>query len=603
MGGSIVANSNSSCNLVLFSSKYDKYVNIQAIVVPKITRLLANFVLPKSKYPMEEIRDMELADPDFHSPAQVDLLIGSNALPELLLEGVKKIGGSLIAQSTIFGWVISGPVSTEMISSLSLEVNEFPPPVSADDEFCESLYDTTTARNSEGRYIVRLPFKSNFSVNIPIGSSRPSALAQYTCQESVFRRHPEMHEEYSKILNEYLTLGHAEPTSSKEVIVKNSFRSFYLPHHAVYKPDSTSTKTRVVFHASKRSNSGNSLNDILHIGPRLQYFALKTVTFGVDCAPYLAIRTLIQLARDGKEKFPQASQILLKEIYVDDIWSEKLLHSDFLKLQEESTTKTLGTEWNALSDCFSYKINPISPTTTITKRKLLSLASKLFDPAGWISPIIVQAKLLLQQIWLDGTDWDEDAKPHTTQKWNRFVTELSSISLIEIPRWIHFSPRCQTQLHGFCDASQKSYCAVVYIRIQNPDSVHTSILISKTRVAPIEPISLPRLELCGAVLLAKLVKTLLITIPVPNSDITLWCDSSIVLSWLEKTPSVWKTYIANRTAQIIRDVGNTKWRHVRSMDNPADLGSRGCTPMDLADNSLWWYGPSWLDKPQKEWPL
>ncbi|XP_046811897.1 uncharacterized protein LOC111689889, partial [Lucilia cuprina] len=376
----------------------------------------------------------------------------------------------------------------------------------------------------------------------------------------------------------------------------------------------------------------------------IQDFALKTVTFGINCAPYLAIRTLVQLAKESQEKFPQAAYILKHEIYVDDILSgshdiksaidslkqviyvlesagfplkkitsncseilasvpkNNLLDSDFLKFKETSTTKTLGIQWNALSDSFSYTIDPICPSNTVTKRQILSSVAKLFDPAGWISPIIIQAKMILQQLWLDGTGWDDKVKPCTLDLWNEFVTNLPLISNIKIPRWIEFAPSRMTQIHGFCDASEKAYCAAVYVRMQTDSMIESHLLVSKTKVAPIDPVSLPRLELCGAVLLSKLIKQLTITLPCHNYTLYLWTDSTIVLGWLEKPPNTWKTYVANRTAQIIRNVGNIPWRHVRSADNPADLGSRGCNPMQLTNNSLWWNGPIWLRKSPEEWP-
>ncbi|XP_075150821.1 uncharacterized protein LOC142224928 [Haematobia irritans] len=289
LGGQVVANSNSLCALSLFYELHDKVVDIKTIVVPKITRLLPSFSIPKPAN-FADLNGLQLADPNFFSPGHVDLLLGSNVIPHLLLEGVRSIWGSLVAQSTIVGWVISGPVSVCTVSSYSIQTTEVSNDMlsrqlkqfwdqeeltsetcsTADDQYCEDLFIRTTFRNSEGRYVVRLPFKEDFHNRSPLGSSRQMALGQYIRMEKSTSKNPEIALEYNNVLREYLTLKHMSDTSPREISSNGSFHSFYLPHHAVIKPERRSTKVRVVFNASKRTESGRSLNDVLHVGPTLQ---------------------------------------------------------------------------------------------------------------------------------------------------------------------------------------------------------------------------------------------------------------------------------------------------------------------------------------------
>ena len=166
-----------------------------------------------------------------------------------------------------------------------------------------------------------------------------------------------------------------------------------------------------------------------------------------------------------------------------------------------------------------------------TKRAVLSDIARLFDPAGWLAPIVISAKIIMQQIWQDNTAWDECIKPLTLIKWHNFLKYYDNINKIRIPRWIQFTPSTKIEFHGFSDASEKAYSAVLYALvtpINGPISV--TLLFAKTRVAPIKVLSLPRLELCGAVLLANMIHNLLAQLDLPQYQTFFWSDSSIVLA-------------------------------------------------------------------------
>lgn len=129
----------------------------------------------------------------------------------------------------------------------------------------------------------------------------------------------------------------------------------------------------------------------------------------------------------------------------------------------------------------------------------------------------------------------------------------------------------QVELHGFCDASYLAYAAAIYIRCVSVDcDTETHLVTSKTKVAPINQISIPRLELCGAVLVAKLLCEVSEILNIKRSDLHAWSDSTIVLAWLSDHPSQWKTFVGNRTSEICTILDSSQWSYVQSNDNPAD---------------------------------
>ena len=162
----------------------------------------------------------------------------------------------------------------------------------------------------------------------------------------------------------------------------------------------------------------------------------------------------------------------------------------------------------------------------------------------------------------------------------------------------HLIPRCYyprdtkvktIQLHGFCDVLESAYAAVAYLRVTDiKDSVTTSLVIAKTKVSPIKRLTIPRLELCGAVLLARLIGHVGNILQIPNSNIHAWTDSLVVLSWLRRNPRRFRTFVGNRVSEVIESVPPNRWQHVKGIDNPADPASRGLFPTELMKNGLWW---------------
>ncbi|XP_075157800.1 uncharacterized protein LOC142231065 [Haematobia irritans] len=376
----------------------------------------------------------------------------------------------------------------------------------------------------------------------------------------------------------------------------------------------------------------------------ISVYQLNTVTYGTTSAPYLSLRVLRQISDEFKSEFPHECGILCSDSYVDDIisgsdtiegvirlqqnlcdilkrrgfilrkWisnSTELLRnipeefkdiSVIRKFDHDSVAKTLGVHWNVGTDYFSFDVQLAEPTT-VSKRSILSESARLFDPLGWLTPSTVIAKNLFKRLWQHGVDWDSKVPVDIEKEWMKYRSSLGKFVYVQIPRWIQTSPSSHVELHCFCDASTTAYAAVVYARVMTEGETSVHLLQSKSKITPIKTVSIPRLELCAAVLGANLVQRLKGSLTFGNLvDIFFWSDSKTVLSWIQKPPSHWVVYVANRVAEIQRLTCNTQWRYVPSSLNPADSASRGIYPFELIDCQVWWNGPAFLKTPPNLWP-
>ena len=150
----------------------------------------------------------------------------------------------------------------------------------------------------------------------------------------------------------------------------------------------------------------------------------------------------------------------------------------------------------------------------------------------------------------------------------------------------------------------KAYGTCICIRIKNDlGAIRTHQLLAKSRVTPLKTVSLPKLELCGAVFFTELMEAVKANLKfdATKTNFYAWTDSTLVLTWLQKPPSSWKTLVANRVAKATEHMVKACWRHVRSEQNPTDLISRGARQQDLHTDKQWWHGPQWLGSPTDEW--
>lgn len=274
------------------------------------------------------------------------------------------------------------------------------------------------------------------------------------------------------------------------------------------------------------------------------------------------------------------------------------LEVSVLNLGENENCKTLGVSWNATNDTILYESSLTELNkNALTKRLILSQISQIFDPLGLLGPIIIVAKIFIQKLWETKTNWDDIISESLQAEWYRFYKDLAHLKDVKIPRHVTSPERTSVEIHGFGDASERAYGACIYVRTRLNDGTFTSrLLCAKSRVAPLKKLTLPRLELASALLLAQLVDKVKGAINIKIDNIYFWSDSTITLSWIRASPSKWKTFAANRVAEIQHLTNVDKWNHVSSRENPADLISRGTTIFELKDCALWWTGPAWLSQ-------
>lgn len=685
----------------------------KAYILPQITTLIPSEKLISKA--TSKFNHLQLADPNLNNPKRVDVLLGADVLASIMLSGI--ICGQPLAQETALGWIVSGhtskpPSTTQVCLSVSLEQQlekfwKIEEPDNKEEEWsieetaAENVYKHTHARDPEtGRYSVQLPFKPGGPI---LGRSRNIAIANFRQLEKKFKKNTIYKDRYVHAMNQYFKMGHAKPATKPERCYEiqnengsSNFNCYYMPHLAVIKDDSSTTKTRIVFDASRKSTNGISLNDTLMTGPVIQSdivdklinfrkhkfvftcdaekmylqilvhdshlpfqrfvwreheheeikdYCVSTVVFGQSSAPFLAIRTFKQIAIDYKDAFPLGAYALENEFYVDDLLAgessvekaiqkqselKTILGKAGIKLRKwaanksdiladiapedresdaaididniDKVVKTLGLYWNNSTDSFKYKVIPLPDCPKIcTKRQILSESAKLFDPIGWVQPIVITAKIILQDLWAEKMQWDDPLCEAISKKWSAYKIDLQKLTTLEVPRWLEINePDDKFELHAYADASEKAYGAVVYLRNTSQRTVH--IVMAKSRVAPLKKKTLARLELCAAVVAVNLVQKISKTLKLKHCKAYGWSDSTIALAWINKPSNTWKSFVAHRVAKIQEVIQSNDWHHVTSAQNPADIISRGCEVDFLRRSSLWWHGPSWLSDWQNTAP-
>lgn len=700
--------------------------SVSCIVLEHITSNLPRFKLDVSLLKLPD--NIQLADPHFYESQPVDMLLGMDIYSELMCGGFKRLGVNLpVLVETHLGWTISGNMPSQLNSFHLLskpnpnecqspfsflvrtpeeradklierfwtveDITSSEPVASQDEMLAEKIFQDTTLRLCNGKFQVSLPLKGP-EERTKLGESFARASKRFYTLENKLKKNPRLYDEYKKFIDEYIELGHAKEITL-QIKDQNGNLKYYLPHHCVIREDAKTTKLRVVFDASMKTDTNFSLNDIMFKGPTVQpelfdilcrfrtfqfvfsadiekmfrqivvnpehrtlqnilwrdspveslkCLELQTVTYGTNSAPYLSTRCLIELANTEETTYPLASIALKNQCYVDDILHGCESEADLLKAHQQltdllksagmslhkwcsnstgflnsissdnhsskyvireanHTNKVLGLIWNPSDDDLMITFPKSKETLRQqTKRQVLSTIAQVFDPMGLISPFVVIAKIIMQRIWLSKLDWDDQLPESLLLEWNDFSSSLKDLTKLIIPRNLFSYSKdsvIRIELHAFSDASMKCYGSCIYLRVcYNNNIVSCCLIAAKNRIAPLKQISLPRLELQGALLMANLTSKVrsIFSNSFSINAIHLWTDSEIVLAWIKAQPSRWTVFVANRVSEIQSKTADCQWHHIRSKDNPADILSRGSKPSDLIESDLWWHGPAFLRK-------
>lgn len=377
-----------------------------------------------------------------------------------------------------------------------------------------------------------------------------------------------------------------------------------------------------------------------------QEYRMKVHLFGAVSSPGCANYGFKKAADDGQKEFGKnAADFMRRDFYVDDgLKSVKDIDTAIgliqktqgmcamagLKLHKFSSNKkeviqavapedrakglqnldltrdplpierTLGIMWCAETDSFQFRI--VIQDRPLTRRGILSTVCSVYDPLGFVAPLILVGKRILQDLCQNNADWDDPICDELRPRWERWRSELHTLENLRIPRCFkpeRFGHVKTAELHHFSDASLLGYGQCSYLRlISENDQIHCSLVMGKARVTPLKPVTIPRLELTAAVVSVKISQWLGEELDYQGVSEYFWTDSQVVLGYISNTTSRFHVFVANRLQQIHDHTKPQQWQYINSQSNPADAASRGLRAQQLVDDDTRWLrGPDFLWQP------
>ncbi|XP_062542139.1 uncharacterized protein LOC134210130 [Armigeres subalbatus] len=391
-------------------------------------------------------------------------------------------------------------------------------------------------------------------------------------------------------------------------------------------------------------------------GSSPETYVMDVGTFGAKCSPCSAQFIKNLNAAQFEQQFPEASAAIINKHCVDDYYDSvdtvdeaikiatdvKLIHSrggfhirnwvsntpNFLEAMGEQpitstvrfhqdketlTERVLGIVWNPVDDVLSFSTATrpeyhlmLHGDSVPSKRIVLSSVMSMFDPLGLLSPFTVYGRILIQDLWRTGCSWDEPIDGQSFEKWTRWTKALPSIEAIRIPR-SYFGQASSAdiqdlQLHIITDASKGAYGCSAYFRAVVNGRIPCVLVSSRVKVAPLKPMSVPRLELQAAVLGARLAVAVRSNHTFNIAQQVFWTDSTTVLSWITSDVRRYKEFIGLRIGEILTLSKLCEWRWVPTRLNVADQLTKWTRDPNLNSDSEWFIGPKFLYREEEDWP-
>ncbi|GFW35054.1 integrase catalytic domain-containing protein [Trichonephila clavipes] len=630
------------------------------LIVPKITGCVPTQPLDLTKIKLPQ--NIRYADAEFNIPKPIDILLGGLRI----WLHCNRFHSKRTIELYYFCNFIQDQVDRNLTKFWDLEAIGIKAESSCDPDDQAMQHFKSSVRFNSGRYEVGFPWKGHtqeLNDNFSVAEKRSKSLTRR------FIRDPTLYIQYSEILKEYESQGIIERVLETE---KPTVRAvFYLPHQAVFRQESLTTKMRIVFDASSHEDGQPSLNDCIWSGGNLnpnifhliisfrlntiaitadieraflqislrdedrdavrflfpdirsnqtdpykfQVYRFKRVMFGINVSPFLLSATIKHHIENYREQYPAATEMLDTRLYVDDVISgaddisqalnvskdaETIMKNASMKLRKwNSNDQTLmrtwekeGLETHPRHPDDSSKIPSSKGYHGMLSTTILQLMLK--DFCNWTRQNPSQKELCFNQL---GKYTIQLGSCHPTQLGSNAYYKNFGYGKLKIPRKILDSSgdSSEVQIHTFSDASQKAYGAAAFLRVKHKDRISVDLVTSKSRVAPLKRLSLPRLELMGALLAARLAKEVKKILDQKCSTRAFfWTDSQVTLHWIKGPSHRWKPFVANRVREIQSLTDPNSWFHCSGKDNPADLLTRGSSVHALTTNSKWWNGSSFL---------